>query len=474
MAMSFGQPGGYLSQGNPYVALLANQPNYNNGTTMGGLASILQQALMGYMIGKDRSQQTEANQALIKGMTPEQLPADTYGPPSPGGMQGAVGQLGQLQDNPYAGKLAQQLLMQQAAQQQQIAAAKELKMAPSYHEPTPGKDVPYSPEVFAQLRDLRTITGLTDKPSQVKIFEYLNNLPDAQKAVLWNIIRGTKTVDTGGGVAVIPPWGMPGNGGTPPGAVPQGMPPQGAPMGNAPPNMPGAPVQAPGGVTMLPKTIPPQDLPSVKGDQARAAAIGKGLGERAIDQPAAASRVQAQTMPLDALSDTVDRLLKMPGLDEITGIRSALPIIPGTERANAAAQFDTLKSKVAQTVLQMYRQMSQTGGAVGQVSNFEQQMFQNNLAALDRAQTPEEFRNQLGLIKQFVANSKKNIADAYTRQYPNEGKGGGPTYPGATPQASDQAAPVTPPVTATDPKTNRKAVWKGDGWYYLDTGEAVK
>lgn len=460
MAMSFRQPG-YLSGGNPYVPLLMNQPNYNNGTLPGGLATILQQALLGYVAGKDQRDQTAANQAFVKGMSPQQLPAGQYGPPNPGGIQGAVGQLGQLGDNPYAGRLAQELLLKKAETDQALASAKDLRMSPSYHEPTPGKDVPYSPEVMAQLRDLKTLGGLTDRPSQVKIYEYMKTLPPEQQAVLWNIIRGTKTIDTGGGVMVVPPWGMPGGGmpgpipNTAPGAsvtpVPNAVPgtvpatPGGgpAPSGQpAPAPPPGAPAPGPGGVTMVPKTIPPEQTAGHKKDVAAAEVAGKTGETRKWEAAPERARVEIRMAPMDRLAGTVDRLLAMPGLDEITGWRSMLPVIPGTERANAQAQMDVLKSQVAQTVLQMYREMSKTGGAVGQVSNFEQQMFQNNLAALDAAQTPEEFRKQLGLLKDFVAGSKQRLMNAYKSQYETT----------VSPSASDQ--PVKQPTFETNPANN--------------------
>jgi hypothetical protein len=78
-----------------------------------------------------------------------------------------------------------------------------------------------------------------------------------------------------------------------------------------------------------------------------------------------------------------------------------------------------MKSQIAQNVLQMYRSMSATGGAVGQVSDKEQEMFQNNLAALDQAQSKEQFDHELNNILNFVQASKQRILDAYKTQYPD-------------------------------------------------------
>ena len=46
--------------------------------------------------------------------------------------------------------------------------------------------------------------------------------------------------------------------------------------------------------------------------------------------------------------------------------------------------------------------MGQTGGAVGQVSNQEQEMFLNNLAAMEQSQSYEDFVENMEIIKFFV------------------------------------------------------------------------
>ncbi len=59
------------------------------------------------------------------------------------------------------------------------------------------------------------------------------------------------------------------------------------------------------------------------------------------------------------------------GLEYRTGYSSYMPApLQFSEDARATqAQLKTLGSKIKQNVLQAYRQMGQTGGAVGQVSN---------------------------------------------------------------------------------------------------------
>ena len=49
--------------------LMAQAQQQNNGSAMGGLASVLQQALGGYMMGEDQRQSGAANQAMMRGLT---------------------------------------------------------------------------------------------------------------------------------------------------------------------------------------------------------------------------------------------------------------------------------------------------------------------------------------------------------------------------------------------------------------------
>lgn len=149
-------------------------------------------------------------------------------------------------------------------------------------------------------------------------------------------------------------------------------------------------------------------------------AEGKAItGEKARQIITTAGQIDNSIAQMQRMRSTVETLEKMKGLDGIVGLtpERLLTIVPGTPQADALAQFDTLKSQIAQNVLQMYRNMSETGGAVGQVSNHEQQLFQNNLAALDRAQSPKQFRESLGRIKEFVDGSETRLKRVFDAQY---------------------------------------------------------
>lgn len=116
-------------------------PRVNNGTTAGGLAYALQSALKGYEQGQERraieedeGHQEAAQSALVRGLKGEPamdapLPEGISGPVRPeipGGIDYAAEELAGLEGNPYAGRLATQLLMSQKEQEAEARREAEL------------------------------------------------------------------------------------------------------------------------------------------------------------------------------------------------------------------------------------------------------------------------------------------------------------------------------------------------------------
>jgi len=171
------------------------------------------------------------------------------------------------------------------------------------------------------------------------------------------------------------------------------------------------------GKPLLPTTVDPtvqRNVSYAKGYGTKSGQIQAGLPQQG---KAAAGVVASANQGYDRLIDSVNELLNAPGLDKTLGVEGMFPNWPGSDAANAAAKKKTLDSQVAFTVLQALRDASKTGGAVGQVSDKEEEMMKNNLAALDNAQSPEEYRAQLKKILDFATQSKQRMADAFKNQY---------------------------------------------------------
>lgn len=135
----------------------------------------------------------------------------------------------------------------------------------------------------------------------------------------------------------------------------------------------------------------------------------------ATEQDSAVNNISAN---MDRLAQEANRMLNHPGLPKSTGIRSIVPLvggvatIPGTDVANFKAGLETLKSQAGFSVLQAMREASKTGGALGQVSDFENKMLQANLAALDTAQSEEEFKAALAKIIKYTEEAKGRLRQA--------------------------------------------------------------
>lgn len=153
------------------------------------------------------------------------------------------------------------------------------------------------------------------------------------------------------------------------------------------------------------------------------------------------SALSSMTNDMDRLAAEANRLKTHPGLSKATGTMAAVPLVggvatwPGTDAANFKAGLETLKSQVAFGVLQNMRNNSKTGGALGQVSDKEGALLAANLAALDRAQSPEEFTAALDRIVKYTGGAKDRLQSAYNLKHGDKGAAGA-AAPSARPAAS--------------------------------------
>ena len=130
------------------------------------------------------------------------------------------------------------------------------------------------------------------------------------------------------------------------------------------------------------------------------------------------SSLDNATNNLDRLKAEADKIKNHPGLSRVTGLVGALPDMPGSDAANARALLTTLKSQVGFSVLQAMRDASKTGGALGQVSNIENILLQNNLAALETSQDATQMKASLDQIIKYVDDAKKRLTQGFRDNFP--------------------------------------------------------
>lgn len=115
-------------------------------------------------------------------------------------------------------------------------------------------------------------------------------------------------------------------------------------------------------------------------------------------QMAKGLKTAAQQRTTDVVTQDIGRALKIlkesPNLTAGVG-GSLLSGLPGTGARDFRALVDTVKANIGFDKLQAMRDASPTGGALGQVSEFENRLLQATLANLEQSQSPEQLEDNL-------------------------------------------------------------------------------
>jgi len=133
--------------------------------------------------------------------------------------------------------------------------------------------------------------------------------------------------------------------------------------------------------------------------------------------PKATSAFNSATRDIDKQIETAKKLRDHPGLDSITGgIEGRIGSIRGTSTA-AQSLYDNLLSKGTLTSLTQLRAASETGGALGNVSNQDSNLLRTSVGALDQSQPKETLQERLDEYISDLEFAKENITDAYEKTY---------------------------------------------------------
>lgn len=151
------------------------------------------------------------------------------------------------------------------------------------------------------------------------------------------------------------------------------------------------------------------------------------------------------TSKIDGQIKRIDQLLGHPGLTLITGpiqgrfstgMDTAIGTVEhlfgaeprGTDAESAQALIDQIGSAATIAELQDMRANSKTGGAVGNVSNYEDKMLRNAATRLRQSQSTADFKAALEDYKQELSATKRRLYDAYVNDYgsPPSGSGSAP------------------------------------------------
>jgi hypothetical protein len=129
------------------------------------------------------------------------------------------------------------------------------------------------------------------------------------------------------------------------------------------------------------------------------------------------SAIETARFGLDAMRATAQELRDAPGLWRAAGpVASRLPTA-SADTADIEAKMKNLTSNIALRTLSQIRAESKTGGALGNVSNYDVQLLENAVANLTLAQSPESVRKALDKVIAYTDNVRKQADTAYAGKY---------------------------------------------------------
>ena len=137
-----------------------------------------------------------------------------------------------------------------------------------------------------------------------------------------------------------------------------------------------------------------------------------------VAKPQAITGATTSLQNIDRLTNVAKELSDHPGLSRIAGKLNQFSTFDATAEATSArALQSTLVKQAAVNALQSMREASKTGGAVGAVTEGEWPILEQQLAALDGAQKPQDYKIALTNLQAQLKSSSKRIRDAYEMTY---------------------------------------------------------
>lgn len=175
------------------------------------------------------------------------------------------------------------------------------------------------------------------------------------------------------------------------------------------------------------------------GDALKRGKIAEGEGANVAklraELPGEKARLGMINGVLDRLDKAANDLRTQPGLETVAGgLYQAYAPNVSEKALNAQTNLENLKVQISGQVLQSMREMSKTGGAVGQVTEREWPRLENMIANLDPRQGVAQFRTNLDAINNYVAEVKARLREAYEADLATAQGGGAQMPPIDVPQ----------------------------------------
>lgn len=259
---------------------------------------------------------------------------------------------------------------------------------------------------LADAKELATFrAGLKAKaaesPSAVREFQFFNSLsPEDQQRFLL-VKRANPYLNLGDVFAQPDPL----NPGSATGTLPVGVAPKTAIQDDRVVVAPAVPGAGRGGNMMVGgggRGVPTPDQPAapVVSDLPPSPTERREIAEA---EAQTAARNEQKATFADVVTQDIDRIKDIVKNADIpvTGAGSFLSVIPGTAAHDASKLLDTIKANAGFDRLQQMREQSPTGGALGQVSEFENRLLQATIGNLEMSQSEDQFLQNLDRVQKI-------------------------------------------------------------------------
>lgn len=180
-----------------------------------------------------------------------------------------------------------------------------------------------------------------------------------------------------------------------------------------------------------------------------------------LEAPGAKNALDTTTQFYDNVLSTIDRIKKNPNTRDVVGAWEGAGdgpwgLNPLTAQGNATAftDIDNLQNMLQVQGLQVMRDASKTGGAVGSVTEREWPKLSARFGNLNRRQDEKAFLNQLTQIEKDFRESKQRIADTYLKEYGGIGDSSSGSIP--TPQTPEDFAAIPSGSIYIDPDDGKQ------------------
>lgn len=219
------------------------------------------------------------------------------------------------------------------------------------------------------------------------------------------------------------------------------------------PSTPGTPAAT------LPKGVPPQDQPKLRGEQKQATEEAELDVKRQEKFAKARSGLVGFEQQSEMVTGTIDKALDLATKSwTATGYGNVLGVLPETDARALNNYLATIQANVGFDKLQQMREASPTGGALGQISDFENRLLQAVQGALDPKQKDQLIEN-LTTIRSLYPKVLAERRRAFATDYANMLKA--PAAANNPPAGADQPSPagVDPAIWGAMTPEER-ALWK--------------